>query len=57
MNCVLLWEKDDRLNLADSWKEFEVLKHRDASVDETNLPKNYRLLKQAFERVKRMRGC
>ena len=51
MNCVLLWEKDDRLKSPDSWREFEVTKHREASVDETDLPKNSRLLKQAFERV------
>jgi hypothetical protein len=52
----LLWEKDERLSSPESWKQFEATKHREASIDETTLPKNKKLVEKAYEYVLRKRG-
>jgi hypothetical protein len=52
----LLWEQDSELCVSDSWNRFEANKRREASIDETNLPKTKKLIRKAYESVRRKRG-
>lgn len=55
-NYELLWEKDECLGTTESWGEFETAKRREGNIDETNLPKNDRLIKKAYQHVVRKRS-
>jgi hypothetical protein len=53
----LLWEKDARLADNGTWDEFEALKRREKTIDESEFPKTKsKLLEKAFHHVCRKRG-
>jgi len=52
----LLWLRDGQLQSAEVWSEFETIKHREARIDETRLPRSKRLLEKAVSRVLKKRG-
>jgi hypothetical protein len=56
INYELLWEKDEALSSAECWNQFEAAKRREASIDETNLPKKQKLIDKAYEHVRSTRG-
>ena len=47
----LLWFRDGAFKIAESWTEFEAIKHRESRIDETRLSKSDRLVKKAFQHV------
>ena len=47
----LLWFRDGELQSAEAWSEFETIKHREARIDETRLPRSKRLLEKAYRHV------
>ena len=55
-NYELLWEKDQSLASAQCWTQYEAAKRREASIDETDLPKNPKLIEKAYEHVRKARG-
>lgn len=56
INYELLWEFDSGLAKVESLRNYEAMKHREAKLDETKLPKSKRLAKLAFDEVWRLRG-
>jgi hypothetical protein len=56
INYDLLWEQDSDLATTDSWNQFETTKRRESSIDETSLPKKPKLIRKAYEHVRRKRG-
>ncbi len=47
----LLWYEDGVLQSHESWVEFEAIKHREAKIDETRLPKWKGLIEEAYRHV------
>ena len=52
----LLWYDDNGFTAERTWTQFGRIKHREAAIDETRLPKSPKLVRKAFRHVLEKRG-